>query len=191
MKKTLKIIICAIFVYSLIINCTYAQESAQDPNVVTYDDYLNNIEFFESEDGDQGLHIFNDRNVGPGVYLLESADGDIKMGIGTSNPEYHFTNVGTTLCKEVSIEEFHISEVPDYVFEDDYDLMTLTELEQFINENKHLPEIASEKEMLKDGMKLGDMGLKLLLKIEELTLHSIEQNKHIDQLEKELLELTN
>lgn len=186
MKNTLKIIICAIFVYCLIINCTYAQVSN-----VTYDDYLNNITFFESEDGDQGLHIFNDRNVGPGVYLLESADGDIKMGIGTSNPEYHFTNVGTTLCKEVSIEEFHISEVPDYVFEDDYNLMPLTELEQFIDENKHLPEIASEKEMQKDGMKLGDMGLKLLLKIEELTLHSIEQNKLIDQLEKELLELTN
>lgn len=189
MRNTNIIKVCVAIVFSVVMHHTYAQILGQDPDAVTYDDYLNNIEFYQLPSGETGVHIFNDRNIGPGLYLLESTDGFVRMGIGTRNPEYHFTNVGTTLCKEISIEEFNVSEVPDYVFEDDYDLMPLAEVERYVKENHHLPEIASEEEMLQNGMELGDMGLKLLLKIEELTLHTIAQNKLIDQLETELLEL--
>ena len=58
----------------------------------------------------------------------------------------------------------------------------LIEVEQFIKENKHLPEIPSEAEVCKEGVSLGEMNNLLLRKIEELTLHVIAQQKQIDEL---------
>jgi hypothetical protein len=75
--------------------------------------------------------------------------------------------------------------VPDFVFEDDYKLMSLGELEQYIKNHKHLPEISSAEEVAANGLNLGEMQTKLLQKIEELTLHMIDQNKRITNLEKE------
>ena len=77
----------------------------------------------------------------------------------------------------------------DYVFNKDYKLMSLYELEQFIQTNKHLPEIPSETEVKENGINLGDMQGKLLLKIEELTLYIIEQEKQMKDLQKRLSEL--
>lgn len=74
-------------------------------------------------------------------------------------------------------------EVPDYVFENDYRLGTLAETEEFVKANKHLPGIPSAKEMKKDGMDMAEMNLRLLKKVEELTLHMIEQDKKIRGLE--------
>ncbi len=73
----------------------------------------------------------------------------------------------------------------DFVFEDNYSLPTLEEVEKHIKEKRHLPEIASASEMEKDGVNVGEFQIKLLQKIEELTLYSIEQNKKIKQLEQE------
>ena len=75
---------------------------------------------------------------------------------------------------------------PDYVFEPTYDLKPLAEIETYIKENKHLPEVPSAKEMEKNGVQLGEMNMLLLKKIEELTLHIIEQNKRIETLESKL-----
>ncbi|GJM35131.1 MAG: hypothetical protein DHS20C18_41320 [Saprospiraceae bacterium] len=72
----------------------------------------------------------------------------------------------------------------DHVFEEDYELMDLEKLEAFIQSNHHLPNIPSEAEVLKNGYTLNQMNAKLLEKIEELTLHIIEQKKEIDQLRK-------
>ncbi|PXY01808.1 hypothetical protein DF185_03940, partial [Marinifilum breve] len=58
----------------------------------------------------------------------------------------------------------------------------LKEVESFIEENKHLPDIPSEKEVLENGIAVGEMNAKLLQKIEELTLYVIEQNKKIEAL---------
>ncbi len=77
----------------------------------------------------------------------------------------------------------------DYVFDKDYKLMSLSELEQFIKTNKHLPEIPSEKEVKENGINLGEMQGKLLLKIEELTLYIIEQEKQLKELQKQIDEL--
>jgi hypothetical protein len=77
----------------------------------------------------------------------------------------------------------------DHVFEKDYKLMSLSELEQFIKTNKHLPEIPSEKEVKENGINLGEMQGKLLLKIEELTLYIIEQEKQLKELQKQINEL--
>ncbi len=83
------------------------------------------------------------------------------------------------------------SSFPDYVFEKNYNLKTLSEVEAYINLNKHLPNIPSAKEIDEKGtVSLADMNLKLLEKVEELTLYAIEQNKRIENLEKKLLQST-
>ncbi|WP_370900130.1 hypothetical protein [Chryseobacterium gossypii] len=74
----------------------------------------------------------------------------------------------------------------DYVFEKDYKLMPLKEIEKFILENGHLPEVPSTEEAIKNGIELKEMNILLLKKIEELTLHLIEQKKEIDNLKLEL-----
>ena len=77
----------------------------------------------------------------------------------------------------------------DFVFEQDYRLRSLEEVEMFISKNKHLPEIAPANEMEKDGASLGELNTKLLQKIEELTLYMIEQNKKTNKLIKDVQEL--
>ena len=72
--------------------------------------------------------------------------------------------------------------VPDYVFLPNYKLKTLNELEAFIKANSHLPNIPNAKEIETNGQNLGEMQLKLLEKIEELTLYVIEQEKEIQRL---------
>ncbi len=73
----------------------------------------------------------------------------------------------------------------DFVFEKEYKMMGLHDLENYVNANHHLPEIPSADEQKKDGVNVADMQNKLLQKIEELTLIVIEQNKRIDELEKQ------
>ena len=74
---------------------------------------------------------------------------------------------------------------PDYVFTKEYKLPTLQEVEQHINEKGHLQNIPSAKEVQKnEGIELGEMNRKLLEKIEELTLYTIQQEKSINELKK-------
>lgn len=75
---------------------------------------------------------------------------------------------------------------PDYVFAEGYKLSSLEETEAFIKANKHLPNIPAAAVIEKDGFALGDMQKRMMEKIEELTLHLIESNKKIIQLEKML-----
>lgn len=72
----------------------------------------------------------------------------------------------------------------DHVFYPDYKLRSLNELEDFIKQYNHLPEIPSAKEVEENGLDLGAMQGKLLLKIEELTLYIIQQQKEIEELKK-------
>lgn len=74
----------------------------------------------------------------------------------------------------------------DYVFADDYDLRSLSDLESFIKTNKHLPEVPSAKEVAENGLDLFKMDATLLQKTEELTLYTIAQEKKIDALTKKL-----
>ena len=74
----------------------------------------------------------------------------------------------------------------DFVFDSSYELKPLSEVENYISLNKHLPEIAPAAEMQKEGIDLGENQTKLLQKVEELTLYLIEQNKKIEALQKEI-----
>jgi len=94
---------------------------------------------------------------------------------------------GTVNAKKIYAEEINVTlnaigSYPDYVFAKDYNLRPLSELEQFIKENHHLPEIPTEAEVQENGIDLGSMQTKLLLKVEELTLYILDLQKQIDEL---------
>lgn len=119
--------------------------------------------------------------------------GDGNVGIGTTNPDTKLAVNGTIHTKEVKVD---LDSWYDFVFENDYKLLALEEVENYIIKNKHLPEIPSEAEVAEKGIKLGEINAKLLQKIEELTLYLIEQNKQnkeqnerIEKLEKQNFKL--
>jgi hypothetical protein len=101
------------------------------------------------------------------------------VGIGTTAPDAKLAVKGTIHAQEVKVD-LNVPG-PDYVFEPSYDLKPLAEIETYIKENKHLPEVPSAKEMEKNGVQLGEMNMLLLKKVEELTLYSIEQNKKLNE----------
>ncbi len=96
--------------------------------------------------------------------------------------EFQVMGNGNVLAREikVSLEEF-----PDYVFGEDYDLMSLKDLKIFINKYNHLPNIPSESEIVANGMNLGDMQSRQMEKLEEMTLYILELNERLLMLEEE------
>ncbi len=104
-----------------------------------------------------------------------------RVGIGTENPQSLLAVAGTITTQEVKVT---LEGWSDFVFEEDYKLRKIEEVENYIKANKHLPDIPSAKEVEKEGVALGAMDAKLLQKIEELTLYTIEQEKKIKALEK-------
>ncbi|WP_421977671.1 hypothetical protein [Roseivirga seohaensis] len=116
--------------------------------------------------------------------VLNNSSGDVSVTNGNLNVK------GNIESKKVKVTATPGS-VPDYVFQPNYKLQTLNELEAFIKANSHLPNIPNAKEIETNGQNLGDMQLKLLEKIEELTLYTIEQQKLIEQLTKRIEKLEN
>jgi hypothetical protein len=110
------------------------------------------------------------------------------VGIGTDDPgNYRLAVNGHIRTKEITVE----SDWSDFVFEDDYELMPLDRLEQHIKVNKSLPGIPTEEEVLKGGVKVGEIQAKLLEKVEELTLYVIELKKENEKLQKRITALEN
>ena len=118
---------------------------------------------------------------------LLTIKGNGQIGMGTFETGNHQLAVeGSIGAREIKVEASGWS---DFVFKKDYELRTLEEVEQHINEKGHLPEIPNEAEVTENGINLGEMNAKLLQKIEELTLYMIEMNKRMGQLETENTEL--
>ncbi len=72
----------------------------------------------------------------------------------------------------------------DYVFADNYELRSLSEVATFIDKNNHLPGVPSAEEVVESGIDMAKMDATLLQKIEELTLYILQQEKRIAELEK-------
>ncbi|MBS1506487.1 MAG: hypothetical protein JSS79_07575 [Bacteroidetes bacterium] len=106
------------------------------------------------------------------------------VGIGTSSPDALLAVAGQVHAQEVKVSVTVPG--PDYVFEKDYALTSLDSIKSYIDQNKHLPEIPSAKEMEKNGIQLGEMNLLLLKKIEELTLHLIDMKKELEAQQAEI-----
>lgn len=120
-------------------------------------------------------------------------------GYGNSLQFWNYSNDGTMYGSRLKLSDdgnmalygkFEAKEVKvtltptaDFVFDEDYKLPILDEVEKHIKEKKHLPEIASAAQMEKEGVNIGEFQIKLLQKIEELTLYTIEQNKQLKKLQ--------
>lgn len=120
--------------------------------------------------------------------IISATDYNGNIGIGTLSPQAKLDVKGTIRAKEVKIE-MNAGEGADFVFEPDYTLKPLNEVESFIKDNKHLPEIPSAKQMEQDGLNVNEMQIKLLQKIEELTLYVIEQQKQLEEQKNKNTEL--
>ena len=102
---------------------------------------------------------------------------------------YSLYVAGGILTEQVQVALSNSSYWADFVFDKNYKLTPLAELESFIQKNHHLPEIPSAEEVVKSGINVAEMDAKLLQKIEELTLYVIEIEKNNKKIQKENQEL--
>ena len=109
---------------------------------------------------------------------------DLRIGTTSQATGYSLSVNGKVACEEVLVKD--MTNWPDYVFAEEYQLMNLTELEQSIEKNNHLPGLPSAAEIEDEGLKLGDMQKRVIEKIEELTLYTIEQGKLISELQEKM-----
>ncbi len=113
-----------------------------------------------------------------GYFSISNHDTSVElMRINGNGDTFIYGNVES---KKVKVTQ-NPGNWPDYVFEPNFELKTLPELETYIKANKHLPEVPSAKEVEKEGLDLGKMDATLLKKVEELTLYLIDQNKKLEQ----------
>jgi hypothetical protein len=115
-----------------------------------------------------------------GIDFGGTITGTGNVGIGTATPSEKLAVNGNIRAKKLKITQ---TGWPDYVFEKEYKLIPLNDLEKFVLKNKHLPGVPSVSDVDKDGVDVGDTQAILLKKIEELTLYIIEQNKRLEALE--------
>ena len=113
-----------------------------------------------------------------GLGNILSIQGNGNVGIGTTSPDNKLDVLGVIRANEVVVE----TGWADYVFDNNYELKDLNEVEKYINENKHLPNVPSAKEVQEKGAHVAELMTKMMAKIEELTLYTIKQQKEIDEL---------
>lgn len=114
-----------------------------------------------------------------------------KVGIGTNtfplnDPDYSLYVKGGIRCQSLNIDLASANGWGDFVFKKGYNLRSLEEVETFVKENSHLPEVPSAKELEEKGIDISEIVKLQMIKIEELTLYVIEQNKKIQALEEKL-----
>lgn len=131
-------------------------------------------------------------NTGIGTYSPKAkfhVNGSMLIGGTSANikPGYSLNVDGKIVAEEILVQLS--TSWPDYVFNKDYKLMPLKELEKSIRKNKHLPNIPTAKEVEKEGITLGEMNKKLMEKVEELTLYIIELDKKNNALAEKVQKL--
>ena len=119
-------------------------------------------------------------------FMRINQDGKVRIANGandlkTPNGYRLFVEEGI-LTEKVKVAIKTTANWSDYVFNEDYKLMPLNDVESFLIKNKHLPNVPSAAEMVENGLDVAQMDAKLLEKVEELTLYVIEQNKQIEEL---------
>ena len=144
-----------------------------------------------------GALTITSRNANNQIETALSVRANGKTFMGTE-----FNNLAVTNCNDcssyrlfvkdgiktekVKVEFANVNGWADYVFNDDYKLMSLNEIEKFIIKNKHLPEVPTAEEVVKNGIELKEMNVLLLKKVEEITLLLIKVNKKVEVLENKI-----
>jgi hypothetical protein len=130
-----------------------------------------------------------------GIYIKSSSLGKygLKVEVREASNALEVYNTSSTLKQfkvtgngEVFARRYTttLNNIPDYVFKEGYNLMSLNELKTYINTLHHLPNIPSEKEFQKDGVDIGELNRLLLEKVEELTLYILQLEERISKIEK-------
>jgi len=117
----------------------------------------------------------------PDGIIVGSSSTTIPMG-----STYKLAVSGGILTEKVRVATNGTPFWADFVFESTFKLKSLKEVEDFIKENKHLPDVPSTSDVTKNGIDLAETQAILLQKIEELTLYVIQQQKDINKLKKRI-----
>jgi hypothetical protein len=155
--------------------------SNQVYNQIFFTKFSGGNRHFIGDDNSNGRLVI-DPGVGAGATDILQIKGKTIIGNAAPTGTYNTYQLGVDgdiVAKKVIVQTGNWA---DYVFDDNYNLATLDEVAAFIKENKHLPEIPSEKEILANGIDTGEMNRLLLQKVEELTLYLIEMKKEIETL---------
>lgn len=115
--------------------------------------------------------------------FIQKTTGNVGIGTTIIPSNYKLAVAGKMITEEVKVQLQ--TAWPDYVFSNTYNLPSLASVEKHIKDKGHLKDIPSENEVLKNGIHLGEMNAKLLQKIEELTLYTIQQEKKINTLKQQ------
>lgn len=127
---------------------------------------------------------------GGNLLLCGTEDGSVGIGISNSNnmPTGYLLAVdGRIIAEEVRVELS--GNWPDYVFEEDYNLLCIDELANYVEEKGHLPGIPSAREIEEEGLNMGDMQRRMMEKIEELSLYVIQLSEENETIKTQLATL--
>ncbi|GHE56664.1 hypothetical protein [Roseivirga thermotolerans] len=173
-----------------------------------FQSYISATRYFGHNVNGADLSVLSDNNTAPVFKVVGTGNADLvnildgstevftikdggQVGIGTTSPSVKLEVNGNALFQG-NIESMKVKVTqdpgnwPDYVFSPNFKLRTLTELETYIQQNQHLPEVPSAKEIEANGQDLGDIQAVLLKKIEELTLYLIQENKENSNLKEQI-----
>ncbi|EAY27237.1 hypothetical protein [Microscilla marina] len=170
------------------------------PRTFTHGDFVNGKVMTISRDGDVGigtdavsdykLSVNGNVSLGNNALLhVNSSDNEVstsgKLAVGSANFDVDamLTVAGKANVRELRV---HIDAGKDIVFQNNYHLMPLEQVEAFIKQHKHLPEVAPALVMETNGLELGKFSMTLLQKVEELTLYTIQLQKENKALKQQM-----
>lgn len=147
---------------------------------------------FYAQPTDGSFRIRDRKGGGDGIDMIKISSATGNVGIGTNDTKgYKLAVAGSAGIVAEKIVIKQKMNWPDYVFNENYNLSSLTDLESYIKKYKHLPEVPSAKEVEEGGLDLAKTQAALLKKIEELSLYVIEQDKKNQKLQQRIEQLEN
>ena len=149
----------------------WTQSSGENMKIIAYErsgSFIEDCGITEMQDYTSNMSEYHDVS----KFIIQG-----NVGIGTNTPDAKLAVNGDIHAQEVNV---NVDGWSDFVFDEDYKLRSIEEVEQFVTENNHLPDIPDETTVKSEGVNVGEMNAKLLQKIEELTIYIIQQNKKIE-----------
>lgn len=147
---------------------------------------LSEYGLYYRDDGDRFVMKSSAADTTPSL-VVDLDSNWVTIATDTPKPGYELSVNGQIVCEELLVEDS--ADWPDYVFKDDYRLAPLEEVEAHIRERRHLPGIPTASEIAANGLPIGEMQKRMMEKIEELTLHLIDQNKRMVSQEERIRQL--